>query len=323
MKKILFALSIAAVLLAGVSCKKDNVKPEYAALLRIWEECSEDGSFTYDLMSISDKEVVWKYINKSSFELDEVMYNDRERYDIHSITKIQTNVVDSDVWAVCWDKENYFYIFDVTDETAKIAYHPLEQEPDIFLLRTLKTGLKLTWHYVPRSAYDLGLSVYWADFDMQTTFKTGFNPENDYFGNWVYSGSTAFYSPGKLYTFPESDPVQEAFGGKWRMPTAEEWNELFENCSWGQTTHEELSFPLMIVRGKKPGYEDQFITFPMNGYIYNNTRQYEGQGYFWSSDKSSANAHYCARIENNQQYLVSMGDDSQVAIRPVWDPNME
>ena len=71
---------------------------------------------------------------------------------------------------------------------------------------------------------------------MQTSYPSGFDPNNDYFENWIYSGSSSFYSPGKLYTFPESDPVHEAFGGKWRMPTKEEWEELFDNCSWMKET---------------------------------------------------------------------------------------
>ena len=60
----------------------------------------------------------------------------------------------------------------------------------------------------------------------------------------------------------------------------------------------------------------------MNGYIYNSTRQYNGQGYFWSSDPDSDSKHFCARIENEQRLIVSMNNTAEVAIRPVWDPNM-
>ena len=324
MKKILFAICIAAALLAGVSCKKDktNAPPEYAAIFGLWEERSENGAAFYDLMLISEKAVAWKSIDKTSLDLDEVMYDDKSKYDIKSITKIQSELVDGDVWAITWDEESTCYIFDITDETMKVVYQPLEQEPTVFLLRAVRSGLKMTWHYVPMSAHDLGVSVYWADFDMQESFKPGFNPNNDRFDNWIVNGSYSFYNPGKLYTFPEGDPVHEAFGGKWRMPTKDEWVELLDACTWSVISHQDVSFPLMIGRSKKAGYENEQITLPMNGYIYNGSRKGENMGYFWSTDKSSVDAHYAARLENSDQYLTSMSDNAQVAIRPVWDPNM-
>ena len=322
MKKILFALSIAAVLLAGVSCKKDNVKPEYAAILGQWELCSEDGVVTHDIISISESDYVEKTIFKSYLDLDELVYEDSDCAKVESITKVQSDLVDSDVWKIALEGWTSRFIYDVSGETAKLVYWPLDENPTVYLLRAVKKNIKLTWHYVPRSAIDLGLSVYWAAFDMQTTYMTGFNPDNDYFENWIDTGSSSFYSPGKLYTFPESDPVQETFGGKWRMPTSAEWEELFNNCSWFQETRENVSFPLMTARSTKPGYETEYIVLPMNGYIYNNTRQYDGHGFFWSSDKSSVDAHYSAHIHTNTRELMSASDNAQIAIRPVWDPKM-
>lgn len=324
MKKILLTLSIAAALLAGVSCKKDNTTapPEYAAILGLWELCSADGVATYDIISISETDYVEKNIFKSFLELDELVYEDSDCTKVESISKVQSDLVDSDVWEIALDGWHSRFIYDVSGETAKLVYWPLEQEPTVYLLRAIKKDIKLTWHYVPKSAYDLGLSVYWGAFDMQTSYPSGFDPDKDYFENWISSGSSSFYSPGKLYTFPENDPVNETFGGKWRMPTKEEWEELFDNCSWMQETNEDVSFPLMIARSTKPGYETEYLVLPMNGYIYNSTRQYNGQGYFWSSDPDSDSKHFCARIENEQRLIVSMNNTAEVAIRPVWDPNM-
>ena len=31
---------------------------------------------------------------------------------------------------------------------------------------------------------------------------------------------------------PEDDVAHVKWGGKWRMPTAEEWEELMEDCTW-------------------------------------------------------------------------------------------
>ena len=88
---------------------------------------------------------------------------------------------------------------------------------------------------------DLGLSVKWA------TCNVGANSPEDY-GNYYAWGET---SPKSSYTEENSktcgknmgniggnasyDAARANWGGTWRLPTADEINDLVENCKWKWT----------------------------------------------------------------------------------------
>jgi hypothetical protein len=95
---------------------------------------------------------------------------------------------------------------------------------------------------------DLGLSVKWATCNVGAT-----KPEDNgsYFA-WGETSPKDFYSEDNyntLYNPPDDkkydsktrlDPIDDAatanWGGKWRMPTDAEMEELIENCEWERTT---------------------------------------------------------------------------------------
>ena len=57
-------------------------------------------------------------------------------------------------------------------------------------------------------AVDLGLSVRWAEMNL---------------------GAEDALDPGTGLSFPDAE--QASWGGKWRMPTSEDWRELFSKCT--------------------------------------------------------------------------------------------
>ena len=89
---------------------------------------------------------------------------------------------------------------------------------------------------------DLGLSVKWA------TCNVGANTPLDY-GDYYAWGETSckdVYS-AESYTHEEMlpyniggnkkyDVAADDWGGRWRMPSSAEWEELIENCTWTWTT---------------------------------------------------------------------------------------
>ena len=82
----------------------------------------------------------------------------------------------------------------------------------------------------------------------------------------------------------KDDAASVALGGKWRMPTDEEWQELRnpDNCSWTWTTIDGVKG--RKVQSKKSGYTDNWIFLPAAGY-----RGFDGfydvgsHGIHWSS----------------------------------------
>lgn len=95
-------------------------------------------------------------------------------------------------------------------------------------------------------AVDLGLSVNWASFNLgaskpeeygnyyawgETEFKNLYNGETYKLGDLV-SGQLTKYnvSDGRTVLEPEDDAAHVMLGGKWRMPTKEEMEELMNKC---------------------------------------------------------------------------------------------
>ena len=83
---------------------------------------------------------------------------------------------------------------------------------------------------------------------------------------------------------PEDDAAHVKLGGKWRMPTDAEWDELMntDNCSWTWTTINGVNG--RKVQSKKSGYTDNWIFLPAAG-DRSGTSLYDAgsRGYYWSS----------------------------------------
>lgn len=109
------------------------------------------------------------------------------------------------------------------------------------------------------SVVDLGLSVYWATCNVGAAKPEDYGdyyawgetePKENY--SWsTYKFGTSSSGPFSKYnTFssygsidyktvlePEDDVAHVKFGGKWRMPTDAEWDELMTKCTWTWTTN--------------------------------------------------------------------------------------
>ena len=170
----------------------------------------------------------------------------------------------------------------------------------------------------PSGSVDLGLSVLWASCNLGASKPTdnggyyqwaGTEDVSDTgiyldFSNCPYhTGSSASsgwtkYNTKSSYGTVDNKTVLEAMddaatvalGGKWRMPTEEEWTELLntDNCSWTWTTIDGVNG--YKVQSKKSGYMDNWIFLPAAGYRSCDYLSVVGlQGYYWSSSLRTAN----------------------------------
>lgn len=156
---------------------------------------------------------------------------------------------------------------------------------------------------------DLGLSVKWA------TKNVGASSPSDYGGYYAWGEirtKSNYYSNcfdcldstgdswgtykigGMTRITPNSghDTARENWGGKWRMPTEAENNELCKKCKWTWTS-----------QGGHNGYKvtgpnGTSIFLPAAGYRFDtDTNHVGGSGYYWSSTLSSSYSFY-ARVLN-------------------------
>lgn len=161
-------------------------------------------------------------------------------------------------------------------------------------------------------AVDLGMSVKWASFnlgaskpeeyggyyqwagleDVTTTsihldwdncpYHTGSN-ENTGWTKYVPSRYSSYWSgsgspDNKTVLAPEDDVAHVTLGGKWRMPTAAEFQELRENCTFEWTTLNEVNG--LKFTSKKNGNS---IFLPAAGHRMNDLYDFGLFGYYWKS----------------------------------------
>ncbi len=171
---------------------------------------------------------------------------------------------------------------------------------------------------------DLGLSVKWATCNVGAT-----KPEEyGYYFAWgettpksTYNWSTYKYCNGDLYSMTKycedsyfgtvdnkttlelsDDAARVNWGGKWRMPTKAEQDELrnTSNCTWTWTTQNGVNG--YKVTSKKNGNS---IFLPAAGYRDNSSLNDAGfNGDYWSSSLDTSNSFCAYNLDFDSSYVV-------------------
>ena len=184
----------------------------------------------------------------------------------------------------------------------------------------------------PSGSVDLGLSVFWA------TCNLGASKPTEYGGYYQWAGTTDVsdlsiylywdncpyhtgsntasgwtkYNTKSSYGTVDNKTVLEAMddaataaiGGKWRIPTDEEWTELLNtgNCSWTWTTIDGVNG--YKVQSQKPGYTNNWIFLPAAGYRLQGYLSGVGSsGSYWSSSLFTDKPYTACRIDFDSDYV--------------------
>ena len=162
-------------------------------------------------------------------------------------------------------------------------------------------------------AVDMGLSVKWANVNMGAKKSTDFG---DYYA-WgetktkdYYSWDSYIWSRGnspmlikysvndrKSQLTLTDDAARANWGGKWRMPTEAECEELAnpDNCTWEWTTNNGING--YKVTSKKTGNS---IFLPITGFRFYGKTQFRAiYGYYWTSTVFTSNPKNAIRLEFN------------------------
>ena len=169
-----------------------------------------------------------------------------------------------------------------------MAQDPIKK-PDVSKLR--KQSSISVHDYV-----DLGLSVMWA------TMNVGASSPEDYgsYYAWGETSPKSSYDKDNSKTYDNSsynhdiggdsstDAARANWGGSWRMPTVEEFQELIDNCNWTWTTLNGKAGYKVV--SKKNGNS---IFLPAAGSRYGTSLGNAGSyGFYWSSTPDSSGASY-------------------------------
>ena len=169
-------------------------------------------------------------------------------------------------------------------------------------------GLSVKWatcNVGAENCYDYGLCFAWGE-----TTGYGSDTSDGRSFNWAnyklckgssstikkYSQSTSYWDSslgtdpdGKTVLDKEDDAAYVNWGGKWRMPTFDELNELnnTSNCSWTWYDAGNDEFNGVAgykVQSLKQGYTDKYIFLPAAGYRWEDSVDGAGSyGDYWSS----------------------------------------
>ena len=167
------------------------------------------------------------------------------------------------------------------------------------------------WKYAPVDSFDvvgevdLGLSVKWSNVNIGSQHEASYGDYYQWGATEPFVGnSTQFYLGNKDIT-PESgsDTAYELWGGKWRMPTKDEWKELMTNCTW-TWTNSNGQYGLRVT-SKVTGYTDRSIFLPSAGYYQTSGtygRDYSStSGDYWVSDNYNTNQAYFASFGSSDR----------------------
>ena len=156
---------------------------------------------------------------------------------------------------------------------------------------------------VPFEAVDLGLSVKWATFNLGAIASWEFGdyyawgeiePKNDYRWEtykWCHGNYDSIFKysssiDNKMTLDPEDDAAHVFLGGKWRMPTIDELNELSTQCKWTWISVNQVEG--YLVESKSNGNS---IFVPAAGYMMDSDLQHRGEGFYWSSSQNNSSGY--------------------------------
>ena len=162
---------------------------------------------------------------------------------------------------------------------------------------------------VPYStAVDMGTSVKWASFNLGDEdddtataanisglpgycFMWGVNQTTSSFGNSSYTNYNNSFTAGtKPKELPAGydysgdviyDAARNTWGGEWRTPTWDEWQELFNVCNYKVET-KKITLTSKVTHNT--------LVFPYQGYNNGTTVTDPNSGYYWSSTSNPNNS---------------------------------
>lgn len=180
-------------------------------------------------------------------------------------------------------------------------------------------------NYYLGDTYESGCFFTWGNID-------GYNYLSGRFDDNYEFNSNGYTSPGKLLTSdidPNSsyDAAHVLLGGKWRMPTKSEFDELVNityDTYWEPTdSHPNTGYREFYPKNSYAG-QNAGIILPTTGTTYNNVSYYRDTvGIYWSSTYKNSSDAYALRFnDSDDQYAVDVSSyrrwDGGV-IRPVMD----
>lgn len=116
------------------------------------------------------------------------------------------------------------------------------------------------------------------------------------------------------------DVAREKLKGRWRMPTAEEWNALMTQCTWTPKTTKK-GVKGYLVKSTASGNPNA-VFIPLTGYMSDDMLLAKSTGAYWTSDLDTATPTLAKRLlftSTDKPIIDGSGRNFGFAVRPVQD----
>ena len=183
---------------------------------------------------------------------------------------------------------------------------------------TTNIGADNPWEY--------GLYFWWGDttgsHPSGTTFDFDFRYDNSVIETYMNTASelqSTDWATENGVLKPNHDAAHVKWGGDWRMPTDEEFEDLSNKCDWSLSTMNGVTG--YTVRGRGD-YASNTIFLPCTGFGYGTSLYTAGsRGLYWASSLFGGNydtSSYCLSLDSSDRHgvIYNYRDYGQV-IRPV------
>lgn len=136
-------------------------------------------------------------------------------------------------------------------------------------------GVSVRWSACNLGAWSRSASGYfiaWGELGEKQTYTEA---------NYKFRENRKYNKPGYIMTLERADDAaSNEWGGKWRIPTRTEWDELIENCNMSWTMEDGV--PGMLLTSKING---NTLFFPASGYKSGSSKVKVGEwGCYWMSN---------------------------------------
>lgn len=157
-----------------------------------------------------------------------------------------------------------------------------------------EAGAYFAWGEVQagKSSYDWSTYYWMADGEPDWQHITKYQAADGHTSADWYDPTGSFVGDGKNTLDASDDAAAVNWGGKWRMPTQAELQELSDNCTWVWKSEGEYA------AGSLAGYlvtgpNGNSIFLPAAGYQWNLRPDYLGLGgYYWPSELNPGTSRY-------------------------------
>lgn len=182
-----------------------------------------------------------------------------------------------------------------------------------------EAGIWATCNIGANSPEEAGLYFAWGETTGYADASGNKKFSWDYYKFGTQNNLTKYNSTDRLTTLElEDDAAHVIMGGDWRMPTANEFQELYNACDTLWTTQNGVNGRLFTLKNDS----SKQLFFPAAGYALGGSISYVGSGYYWSSSlytSGSSDAYSLGFVSSAIIPQGNLGRSYGLSVRGVLD----